>query len=110
MKKGTKIHVIQEQNHHGTWEMTGHAFLDEKEARKHTDEKTVDWLIQNVPASVLCEELLELSEEAYNALDAGDIEHELAKLPAEVIQDFMDGHDHGQCGGAFSWETVVVEG
>lgn len=109
MTKLKNIYAIQEQGSLGCWELTGHAFTDQKQADAYTDKKTLEsilgWFKHSPHRRKTLAEWAKRDPEEVDEMDNEETLELLKSLPDGYVTDFADELN---CGGFFSYEVLGI--
>ena len=108
-EKLKRIYVIQEQGSLGCWELTGHAFTDDKQADAYVEKKTLEAIVEYFGHSPhrrkTLAEWAKRDPEEVAEMDTEKTVELLKSLPDELIHEFSE---ELQCGGFFSYEILSI--
>jgi len=107
--------VVQEQNAHGTWEITGHLFEDEAQCRSVINRLTASKICRYQTKAAIVEFARKygVKAELLMRLDIALTDAECIALLVAIDESEYNGllhdmADNDQCGGYFSFETVQL--
>ncbi len=106
-EKRQDIYAIQEQGSLGCWELTGHAFIDEKQADAYIEKKTLESILGWFEHSPHRRKTLA----EWAKRDPEEVDEMGDKETVELLKSLPDGYLHEfaeelQCGGFFSYEVL----
>ena len=101
-----KVYIVQQQDQHGSWDMTGAAFVDEARCRAYVRKEEAELIVEYLGDSEMAELLPDFDFDE-NEDDKKELVAAILARDPQEITEFVE--EKVRMGGVFSWETVEVK-